>query len=139
MLDFDTYFAAISEDFIAGEFASVARRFDFPMAIYADKRVAVCIEEERLLVTLGRYHRLLKERGADTVKARVVAAPMMRGVSGTVWMEKVYFDARGEIVDTCQLRYFFQIRNSLPRISMLEYLRLPNVIAESSREIYSAA
>ncbi len=132
-------FFALSKNFIAGDFTAVLRNFDLPVAIYADDKIVVCPDIERLIDAVTQYHSLLREHGVTNVEVDVVAVPLMRGSTGTIWVEKSYRTEDGKQVDTCTMRYFFRRLRGRTRISMVEFLKLPLGSAIRELEIYKAA
>ena len=139
MKSLHSFFTGLSDDFISGDFAAVIERFDFPMAIYKEGEVIVCSTPARLVAAFEQYHRLLVSNGARSATVNILAVPLMRGTTGTIWIEKTYHDADGAIVDSAQLKYFFRARFGTPRISMMEYLHAPSAAMASNFPAVTAA
>ncbi len=132
-------FTSIAKNFIAGDFDAVAAQFDTPIAIYAGERVVICPSHARFIETMRRYHALLTDAGITDVSVNVIALPMMRGTTGTVWVEKTYYDAKGARVDSCQVRYFFRRIYGQTLVCMLEYVTRPAAVEDAEFGYFSAA
>ncbi len=132
-------FTSIAKKFIAGDFDAVCAYFDMPIAIYAGERVVICPSQARFIETMRRYHQLLTDAGIADVSVNVIALPMMRGTTGTIWVEKTYFDAQGTRVDSCQVRYFFRRVYGQTRVCMLEYVSRPAAVENAEFGYFSAA
>lgn len=139
MTDLETTFVSLSRNFIAGDFAAVLSRFDLPVAIYAGDRVIICPTAGRFVETMARYRKLLVDWGVRDIEAKVLAVPLMRGITGTIWLEKTYLGADGTQLDSCQLRYFFRQIYGQTRISMIEYVTLPKAAASCDFGFFTAA
>lgn len=117
-------FKTLATNFMDGEIDALSCWFEFPLAIYADAKVSVFQDWSALAEYFVFYRAELKARDAISAQANVVATPMMRGNSGTIWMSETYCDANGEEVATSQVRYFFNVLSGSPKIALIEYQQL---------------
>lgn len=125
MHDIEREFKSFSDAVFAGDLAELTRWFFFPMAIYAETKVSVFQNWQMLSEYFAFFRADLQAQGAASVVTDVVAVPMMRGTSGTIWLNDKYLDAAGMEVTTSQVRYFFNLSDGAPRIALIEYQQLP--------------
>ena len=118
-------FKEFARDVMSGDLNALASWFAFPLAIYAESKVSVFQNWSGLLEYFTFYRAELMARGAVSVSADVVAMPMMRGHSGTIWMNDTFYDQDGTQVAVAQVRYFFNIHSGKPQIALIEYQQLP--------------
>lgn len=122
MLRLERSFTQISRRLIAGDIPSLLDHFDLPMAIYSGDKVIVCRDMATLARTIGRYRAWLRWLGGHDIRSDAVAVPLMRGRTGTIWIETTVLDRAGAIIDRWQQRCFFRLFEGLPRICMIEHL-----------------
>ena len=139
MIQLEEAFTRLSDSFFAADDAAVLAVFEFPMAIYADGGVLVFSNAGALKSAMSRYRKLLIDNNICDIEASVAAVPLLRGLSGTIWIDVTYYDAGGAPIDTSQLRYFFRLSGGRPRIAMIEYTKTPALICTRAMEQIRAA
>lgn len=131
MLRLERTFIDMSKRLMAGDIPAILGRFETPVAIYSGRKVVVCRDLPSLAQVLSRYRDRLARHGAQDLQTRAVAVPLMRGKTGTIWVENSLMDGSGGVMDRWQMRFFFRLAHGLPRICMVEYLRCQDVAAEA--------
>lgn len=111
--------------FVDNRFCDVAKSYEFPTVVFHGPDIFVLSDLEDFIHRIGAYRALLREHGVSDIKS-VVSDVQNDGP------ERCQFEVRNQYFvqdrigfSESVIRYFLELRDGVPKIRMVEYLRTP--------------
>lgn len=118
----------LAKDFGEGKLRKVAKRYNYPLAIYCEEKALVYHSICEMEYALREYKKWLETFDHCATNAEVLGRTPKRGDKQIIWVNWRYFDTSGSEIEHTSVKYFCcDAPDGRLQIQLAEFINVPSV------------